>query len=226
MNDNFARALSITRIIPALRGITAAEVPSVAETLLEFGVTVLEVPLRTKDPAFSSIEDDALKSLEKLVENYASSATIVAGTVTNDRDLDVLQNIGVTNCFSLNLQPELIEHAVRCGMNFVPGVETVTEAIAATRAGAVGLKLFPAVVREPDGQTSVRLTPGFVSYLCRFMSVPIIPAGNAFDNGIAGAYLRAGAIALNIGAQLYQPGVSMESLRNRLVALISQFEET
>src|SRR5690606_11994809 len=106
---------------------------------------------------------------------------------------------------------------------FFPGVETVTEAIAATKAGASGLKLFPAVIREPDGGTSVRITPGFINYLCRFLPIPIIPSGNSFDNGIASAYLRSGAIAVNVGAQLYEPSISTELLEQRFSELARQF---
>jgi len=200
------------------------EAHGVAETFLQFGVSVLEVPLRTKNPAFSPIEAEAIEVLKVLLRSFGDKAVIVAGTVTNESDLDSLQDLGLTTCLSLNLQTDLVQRAVERGMDFIPGVETVTEAIAATRAGAAGLKLFPAVIREPDGGSSVRLTPGYVNYLCRFLSLPVIPSGNAFEDGIAAAYLRSGAIALNVGAQLYEPGISLEALRKRFGALARQLE--
>lgn len=224
MNESLERALSSTHVIPALRGLTAQEALGVSETLLRLGVTVLEVPLRTRDPAFSPIDPEALKVLKLLVAEFKTQAIIVAGTVTRDSDLDIVQELGISTCLSLNLQTDLVQHAVERGLDFIPGVETVTEAIAATRAGAAGLKLFPAVIREPDGRTSVRITPGFVSYICKFISVPVIPAGNSFDDGIAAAYLQSGAIAVNVGAQIYQPGISLEVLQQRFGALANQFE--
>jgi 2-dehydro-3-deoxyphosphogalactonate aldolase len=224
MTEYLKQALSTSRVVPALRGLSATEAHGIAETFLQFGVSVLEVPVRTTDPAFSPIETQALEALEVLLDAFRDKAVIVAGTVTRDSDLDTLQHLGVSACLSLNLQTDLVQNAVRRGMDFIPGVETVTEAIEATRAGAVGLKLFPAVMREPDGGTSVRLTPGYVSYLCRFLSLPVMPSGNAFEQGIAAAYLRSGAIAINVGAQLYQPGISLEELSRRLGELARQLE--
>ena len=164
------------------------------------------------------------KLLKLLLKTFSDRAVIVAGTVTSDSDLDSLQQLGITTCLSLNLQTELVQHAVERGMDFIPGVETVTEAIAAVRAGAAGLKLFPAVIREPDGGSSVRMTPGYVNYLCRFLSLPVIPSGNAFEGGIAAAYLNSGAIAVNVGAQLYQPGISLEILRMRVEVITDQLK--
>jgi 2-dehydro-3-deoxyphosphogalactonate aldolase len=224
MNEGLKIALSTTPIIPALRGLTVHDAIGVAETFLHFGVSVLEVPLRTTDPAFSPIEVEALEVLKLLLKTFGDRAVIVAGTVTSDDDLDSLQQLGITTCLSLNLQTELVQQAVERGMDFIPGIETVTEAIAAVRAGAAGLKLFPAVIREPDGGSSVRMTPGYVNYLCRFLSLPIIPSGNAFDGGIAAAYLNSGAIAVNVGAQLYQPGISLEILRTRVEAITCQLK--
>lgn len=223
-NDQLMRALSSMPVVPALRGITLKEARIVAETLIRLGVKVLEVPLRTKNPAFSAIEPDALEVLKFFNTEYQNEAVVVAGTVMNHDDLDVLQKLGVNTCMSLNLQTDLVKDAAERGLYFFPGVETVTEAIAATKAGASGLKLFPAVIREPDGGTSVRITPGFVSYLCRFLPIPMIPSGNSFDNGMASAYLKSGATAVNIGAQLYEPAISAETLEQRFFELMRQFD--
>lgn len=226
MRETLKVALSGMRLIPALRGLPTKEALGVAETLVGLGATVLEIPLRTKDPAFSPIDAEALGSLKLLVAAFDSRVTIVAGTVMNVSDLEIVQDLGVHTCLSLNLQTDLVERAVERGMAFIPGVETITEAIAATKAGAAGLKLFPAVIREPDGGTSVRVTPGFVAYLCRFLSIPIIPAGNSFENGIAAAYLRSGALAVNVGAQLYEPGISLGALQERFNLLASECATT
>lgn len=215
-------ALTKAPIIPALRGLTSHDAVSVADTLCELGATVLEVPLRTKNPAFSDVEQEAVKALSIILEQRPQ-VFVAAGTVMRKSDIDLLSDLGVKLCLSLSLSPSIVEYSASKGIEMIPGVETMTEVIEASRAGAAGLKLFPATIKEPNGGQSVRLTPGFVSYLARFVSLPLIPAGNAFGDGLAKSYLECGAKAVNVGAQLFEPGIELHVLRERYLSLSSQW---
>lgn len=212
MRSTLDDALRRQPFIPALRGLSADEALAIAGLMMDQGVTVLEVPLRTKDPFKSPIDQDALRALTLLQEQMGHTAVVIAGSILRSEDVDVIQDIGVRCCFSLVCQPEVIRYAASREIDFVPGVDTVTEAIAAAASGAAALKLFPAVIREPDGTVTVRITPGYVEYLSRFLSLPLIPAGNMYTQTIASEYLRAGAAGLNVGAQVFRPDSSREEL--------------
>jgi 2-dehydro-3-deoxyphosphogalactonate aldolase len=207
-------------LIPALRGLTSTDAVAVVEALLDAGITVLEVPLRTRNPTSSPIDQEALKVLSILSKGYGDRATVAAGTVMNNSDLQILDDLGVRVCFSLCLRCDVVALAAARGIEFIPGVETVSEVLAAIDAGAAGVKLFPATIKESDGNTTVRITPGYVNYLSRFITDPIIPAGNAFQDDLWSRYIASGAAAINIGSQLYEAGISLHELTDRFQRLM------
>jgi 2-dehydro-3-deoxyphosphogalactonate aldolase len=98
-----------------------------------------------------------------------------------------------------NLDPEVVQEAVRLGMVSLPGVMTPTEAFAALRAGATGLKLFPAEVIGSAGVKALRavLPP----------AARLFPVGGMTAENLA-AYRRAGAAGAGIGSALFRPGMT------------------
>jgi 2-dehydro-3-deoxyphosphogalactonate aldolase len=221
MSLELETALASMPVLPALRGITPEEVDIVAETLLGYGITALEVPIRTKNAAVSGIDADAIKSLERLKKYVGNRAHVAAGTVMQLDDLIVLRKIGVTSCLSISLNPAVVAEATRMGMAFFPAIETVSEATAAISAGARGLKIFPAAFREPDGTITERHTPGYIRYLSKFFTCPIVVSGELMIPGLPAKYLAAGATAINLAGQLYEPKIDRKELAARTSAIIS-----
>jgi 2-dehydro-3-deoxyphosphogalactonate aldolase len=83
------------------------------------------------------------------------------------------------------------------GMASYPGVMTPTEAFAALRAGADGLKLFPAALVGPDGLKALR------AVLPR--ETEVLAVGGAGPDTF-GRWIAAGADGFGIGSALYAPG--------------------
>ena len=78
------------------------------------------------------------------------------------------------------------------GVPTLPGAFTPTEVLAAWRAGAAAVKLFPASVAGP---AFVRECHG------PFPDVPLVPSGGVTAE-TAGDFIRAGAVAVGIGSWL------------------------
>ena len=96
-----------------------------------------------------------------------------------------------------------------------PGVMTPTERFAALKAGADGLKVFPASLIGPDGIKAIRA---------------ILPPGTqVFAVGGAGAenfaeWLAASADGFGIGGALYNPGASADEISAKARAFVAAWD--
>ena len=134
-------------IIAILRGITPAEALDVTHALLDAGITKIEVPLNSPDP---------LDSIAAMVDAFGPSAQIGAGTVLGVDQVAQVAATGARLVVSPDTNPAVIAATVDAGLLSYPGIFTPTEAFAAIRAGATGLKLFPAFKMGLDGLQAMR----------------------------------------------------------------------
>ncbi|MDD7887867.1 bifunctional 4-hydroxy-2-oxoglutarate aldolase/2-dehydro-3-deoxy-phosphogluconate aldolase [Flavivirga sp. 57AJ16] len=217
---NFLDALKEMPIVPALRGLKETEAKQVGQTLLDSGITIFEVPIRTGNAAFSEIDTESLKCIEILIDSFGKYVNISAGTVMNISDLEILAQYGINSCLSIYLNDKLLQDAKKREFTFLPAVETITEAITASKLGANGLKIFPSVFKEADGHLNIYHSPGYIKYLSKFVSCPIIPSGNAFNKSLIKNYLSSGAKGINIGSQIYERNISLKELEIRIKNIV------
>ena len=125
-------------LIAILRGIRPEEMPAAADALMTAGFRILEVPLNSPRP---------LESIRYLAgrEGLLSGA----GTVLTSADVEAVAAAGGRLMVAPNADAEVIASAKRLGLTALPGVATPTEAFAALKAGADGLKMFPAELMPP-----------------------------------------------------------------------------
>ena len=105
-----------------------------ARALVEGGVRVLEVTLRT--PV-------ALRAIEAIAKAVAG-AIVGVGTITRPEDVADAISAGATFGVSPGLTPALADAARASGLPLLPGVMTPSDVIAARAAGFTEMKLFPA----------------------------------------------------------------------------------
>jgi 2-dehydro-3-deoxyphosphogluconate aldolase/(4S)-4-hydroxy-2-oxoglutarate aldolase len=113
-------------VIPVLTIERAADALPLGRALVKGGLPVLEITLRT--PA-------AIEAL-RLIAAEVEGAIAGAGTVLNAEQLDQAQRAGARFAVSPGCTAALAKAARASGVPFLPGVQTVSEALA--------LKLFPA----------------------------------------------------------------------------------
>ena len=113
-----------------------------------------------------------------------------------------------------NADAEVIAAAKRLGLTALPGVATPTEAFAALKAGADGLKMFPAELMPPKAIKAWRavLPAGTL----------LLPVGGINPETMAD-YLAAGADGFGLGSALYKPGMPASELGERARAFVAAY---
>ncbi len=168
-------------VMAILRYPQGGDVAGALTGLADGGLRVAEVTVTTPG-AWATIETAA----------GSSGLLLGAGTVTTTSQVRRVADVGGVFVVSPGFDPEVVAAALELGLEPLPGVASATEVLAARRAGARLLKLFPA------GALGVR-------YLRElrgpFPAEGFVPTGGVAVGDIA-AWLAAGAVAVALGSDL------------------------
>lgn len=195
------------KLIAILRGVTNDEAPGITEALIAAGITSIEVPLNSPLP---------LASIEIMARRFGDDALIGAGTVLSEKDVADVAQAGGKLIVSPNCDPAVIAATKAAGLQSFPGVFTATECFAALKAGADGLKIFPASIMGPAGVAALRaVLPS---------SAPVYAVGGAGPDNFA-QWRAAGADGFGIGTALYTPGSSAKEVGKKARKLVAAYDE-
>lgn len=122
-------------VIPVIVINRVEDAVPMAEALLEGGIKVLEVTLRTSC---------ALAGMEEIAK-HVPDAILGAGTVRNVKDAQAVKDVGCQFAVSPGYTSELGLAARKMGLPLLPGVSTGSEIMMANADDYYFLKLFPAV---------------------------------------------------------------------------------
>lgn len=186
------------RLMAIIRGSDPAACERTAEVLVETGVRLLEVSLTSTD---------ALGVLARITDSLGGDACIGAGTVLSAEDARNAAAAGAR--FAVTpAASDGVAAAMELGMPVLAGAMTPSEVLAAHRAGAAAVKLFPAD----------NLGPRYVKALGDpFPGVGLVPVGGV-DFADVPHYLDAGALAVGVGSPLAGDaphGGDLEALKAR-----------
>jgi 2-dehydro-3-deoxyphosphogalactonate aldolase len=203
MTSTLRAFLNELPLVAVLRGITPEEMPAALEALTSAGFRIIEVPLNSPRP---------LESLRYLGAQAGERLLTGAGTVLDAAEVDAVAEAGGRLIVSPNADPGVIAAAKRRGLVSLPGVATPSEAFVALKAGADGLKMFPAEVMPP------KLVKAWRAVLPA--GTALLPVGGIEPESMA-AYFAAGADGFGIGSALYKPGMSAAALHERAAAFVA-----
>lgn len=194
-------------LIAILRGLEPREAESITEALIESGIEQIEVPLNSPT---------ALKSIEIMARVFGGSANIGAGTVLSEADVHDVSAAGGQFIVSPNIDIDVVKSTKAKGMQSFPGVITSSESFAALKAGADGLKFFPANQISPD----------VIQALCAVLppNTPLFMVGGVGPANFS-QWLAAGATGFGIGSALFKPGDSVEQVKIKAEVIVRAYDE-
>jgi 2-dehydro-3-deoxyphosphogluconate aldolase / (4S)-4-hydroxy-2-oxoglutarate aldolase len=131
---NIRELLRVGPVIPVIVIENLADAVPLAKALVEGGVRVLEVTLRTP----------AGMAAVKAIASEVGDAIVGVGTITRPEEFAQSLEAGAQFAVTPGLTLALVEAARKVPLPLLPGVMTPTEVIAAKSAGFMELKLFPA----------------------------------------------------------------------------------
>ena len=190
------RAMAQLPLIAILRGIQPDQALQVGQTLVDAGWCMIEVPLNSPKP---------LQSIAALRARLGP-CLIGAGTVMDVQQVRDVHAAGGQLIVSPHFDPLVVAEAKRLGMIALPGVATPSEAFAALRCQADGLKVFPAEMVQP----------AVLKAWCAVLPThtPLFPVGGIKPENMA-TYRSAGAKGFGIGSALFKPGMNAEAVHQQ-----------
>jgi 2-dehydro-3-deoxyphosphogluconate aldolase/(4S)-4-hydroxy-2-oxoglutarate aldolase len=191
-SKDVSKRIADVGIVPSARVTNPDQARFAAETLYRAGIPVLEVTL-TVPQALEVITDLAKRHPDLVVG---------AGTVLDEESAQRSIDAGARFLTSPGFVPGVVACAKRADVVVFPGALTPSEVIAAWKAGADFVKIYPAVTAGGPNYIRALKVP--------LPQVPLIVTGGvnqltAFD------YILAGADAIGVGREL----LPKEALNNK-----------
>lgn len=147
--------------------------------------------LMTIEVTFDSVSPSA--QIRSLVDAFPE-LTVGAGTILDATQARAAIQVGASFLVSPIMSVEVLKTCLEANIPYVPGAATPTEIWSANRAGAAGVKVFPA--RDLGG-------PGYLSALRSPLGGISLVATGGVTNAEIGAYLEAGASVVGLGESLF-----------------------
>lgn len=201
------RQIIETGIIPVIRANTADEATEAIKAVRAGGINIFEITLTVPG---------AVRLIEKLADEFGQSAVIGAGTVLTPEQARDCISAGAQFIISPALDFEIIVLCRKEDIAVMPGALTPTEIVAAWRAGADFVKVFPAGAL--GGANYIK------SLKAPLPDVKLIPTGGVSLKTTAD-FIRAGASALGVGTDLADVQALREGNKHILTDKARQFIE-
>jgi len=171
-------------LIPVIRVSSAQEAVDVSDSLKAGGVTSIEITMTVQG---------AIDVIKELTQKYKDEIIMGAGTVLDPETGRAALLAGAQFIVSPTLNLDLIHLAHRYSAVVIPGTMTPTEILAAWNAGADMVKVFPAA--QLGGPEYLKAIKGPLPQIL------LVPTGGVNLQN-AGAFIKAGAVALGVGGEL------------------------
>jgi 2-dehydro-3-deoxyphosphogluconate aldolase/(4S)-4-hydroxy-2-oxoglutarate aldolase len=189
-----------TGLIPVVRAANADEAMRAIDAIREGGISVLEITMTVPG---------AIGVIEQVSARFGKDALVGAGTVLDAETAKACISSGAQFVVSPALNPETIACCRALGVAVMPGALTPTEVVQAWTAGADFVKVFPAGAVGGPSYLKALKAP--------LPHIELVPTGGV-SLKTAADFIRAGAAALGVGADL----VDIKAIREGQASLITE----
>lgn len=198
------------KIIAIVRGIPSEDVVSLAEALVQGGISCIEV---TFDQSSEEKAKDTLKAISNIRQALGDRVCVGAGTVMSVDQVDAAVAAGAEYMISPNTNAAVIARTKALGKISIPGAMTPTEVADAYAMGADIVKMFPAGV----------LGCGYIKAVkAPLKHIPVTAVGGVNPENCAD-FIRAGAVGVGVGGNLVSPQYVKEGRFQEITAIAKSY---
>ena len=200
------RRLKESPVLGIIRGAPKDSIKGVMDACVAGGLRFVELTLNT---------ENALSLIESASQQFSEDLCVGAGTVLSLTDVKLAVNAGAQFIVAPTLNVDVATYCVENEIAYFPGALTPTEIEKAWSAGAMMVKVFPALQMGASYFNTVR---GPFNELL-LMAVGGVDSSNAVE------YLKAGASAVAIGGSVFtvsrMKNKEFESMKIAITDLVS-----
>lgn len=199
------RQLKETGIIPVVRADAGDDALRAVEAISAGGINILEITMTVPG---------AVPVIEEVARRYGADAIVGAGTVLDAETARACILAGAQFIVSPALDLATIACCRRYGVAVLPGALTPTEVVQAWTAGADLVKVFPAGALGGASYIKALKAP--------LPQIELVPTGGV-SLKTAADFIRAGASALGVGADLVDAKMLREGRADSITERARQF---
>ncbi len=181
--DEVCKRIRDIGIVPAIRVSSFEEAQFAAEAIALAGIPIVEITMTVPG---------AVELIAQLTRSHPDLVVGAGSILTPDVALDCA-DAGANFLTAPGFDKEIVEFAVQRKLAVLPGALTPTEVVAAWRAGADFVKVFPCA--PVGGDRYIK------SLKTALPKVPLIAAGGV-NQKTATDFILAGAAAIGVGTEL------------------------
>ena len=189
MKNQLIEQIENEKIIVIVRGVESSKLISLAEAIYDGGIRFLEI---TYTATGAVNDEETAENIRKLATHFKGRMHIGAGTVLNEKQVELTYQAGGEFIISPDVNPEVIKKTKALGMISMPGALTPTEIQMAHRSGADFVKLFPVA----------NFGIGYVKAVKAPLSHIKLLAVGGIDLDNIGEYMSAGVCGFGIGTNI------------------------
>jgi len=172
-----------TGVVPCIKLKQKGDWLAYAQAMYDGGARVIEITMTTPG---------ALEGIRAISSAFPGKLWVAAGTVLDAATARQVIEHGGSLLVSPAVVPDVLEVARQSRVPMYCGAFTATECLAAMRAGATMIKVFPAQLGGPKYMTNLKMV---------FPQIDLIPSGGVHPENAAD-FIRCGACAVS-GARTF-----------------------
>jgi 2-dehydro-3-deoxyphosphogluconate aldolase / (4S)-4-hydroxy-2-oxoglutarate aldolase len=202
--EEVCRRIQAVGILPAIRVPSAEDALFAANQMVKWGIPIVELTMTV--PGAIRVIEELARTTPQLI--------VGAGTVLDVETARACIDAGAAFITSPGLDVDIVAFTVRNKVASIPGALTPSEVMAAHKAGADLIKIFPCA--QVGGPDYIKALKG------PFPHVPFIAAGGV-NQQTAADFIRKGAAALGIRGELIPPRAIQRRDENWIHELTGRF---
>ena len=189
MRESITEAIKKHKIITIVRGVESEKLIPLAEAMYNGGIRILEI---TYSANGSTSDEETAENIKLLSEHFRDRMYIGAGTVITEKQVELTKKAGGAFIISPDSYENVIKKTRELDMVSIPGALTPSEIQHAHRCGADFVKLFPVTNMGTEYVKAIKAPLSHINFLA---------VGGINENNMSD-YLKAGVCGFGIGSNI------------------------